>query len=113
MATLAQAREAVAVLAERLEELEETKRRKVPDRTLALVLPDLPRTFHGRLRAGSMVDITDDERDGSDAEVGLEMSSDDLLALVSGELGFPTGWFTRRIKVRAGVRDLLELPRWF
>lgn len=113
MATLEQAREAVAVLAERMGELEEPKRAKVPDRTVSLVLPDLPRTFHGRLRSGSLVEVSDDERDGSDADVGLEMSSDDLLAVVSGELAFPTGWLTRRIKVRAGVRDLLELPRWF
>ena len=113
MASLEQSREAVAVLAGRLVELEDQKRRKIPDRTLSLVLPDLPRTFHARLEAGALVGVRDDEGDGSDADLGLEMSSDHLLDLVSGELSFPLAWATRKIKVRAGVRDLLELPRWF
>ena len=113
MATLEQSREAVAALVELLMELEEQKRRKIPDRSLSLVLPDLPRTFHARLESGALVGVSDDDADGSDADVGLEMSSDHLLELLSGELSFPLAWATRKLKVRASVRDLLELPRWF
>jgi putative sterol carrier protein len=113
MASLEQSREAVASLVGLLMELEEQKRRKIPDRSLSLVLPDLPRTFHARLESGALVDVSDEDEDVSDSDVALEMSSDHLLALVNGELSFPIAWATRKIKVRASVRDLLELPRWF
>jgi putative sterol carrier protein len=41
------------------------------------------------------------------------MTSDDLLALVAGQLKVPAAWATGRIKVEAGVRDLLTLRKIF
>jgi hypothetical protein len=37
------------------------------------------------------------------------MTSDDLVALVSGRLSFAPAWATGRVKLEAGLRDLLRL----
>jgi hypothetical protein len=37
------------------------------------------------------------------------MSSDDLLALTSGELSFAPAWASGRVKMEAGLRDMFKL----
>jgi putative sterol carrier protein len=37
------------------------------------------------------------------------MTSDDLLALVDGRLKMASAWATGRVKIDAGIRDLLKL----
>jgi hypothetical protein len=41
------------------------------------------------------------------------MSSDDLLALVDGRLKMSSAWATGRVKIDAGVRDLVKLRSVF
>jgi putative sterol carrier protein len=58
-----------------------------------------------------LVDIAESEADA--AQIRLEMSSDDLLALVDGRLNLATAWATGRVRVHAGVRDLIRLRSLF
>lgn len=39
------------------------------------------------------------------------MAGDDLIALVNGELHFARAWAAGRVKLEAGVRDLLRLRK--
>lgn len=77
------------------------------DRTLSCRATDLDVTWTGRLREGSLHDVTTDER--PKAQIRLAMSSDDLVALTAGRIGFASAWATGRLKVEASVLDLLKL----
>ena len=55
----------------------------------------------------------DESGPAGDAQIRLTMTSDDLLALVDGSLHLASAWATGRIKVEAGVRDLLKLRSIF
>ena len=39
------------------------------------------------------------------------MKSDDLIALTDGKLNFAAAWATGRVKLEAGLRDLLRLRK--
>jgi hypothetical protein len=39
------------------------------------------------------------------------MTSDDLLALTDGQLSFGPAWATGRVKLEAGLRDMLRLRK--
>ncbi|MGX2998020.1 sterol-binding protein [Streptomyces sp. JNUCC 64] len=80
------------------------------DRSLTCHITDLDVTFTGRLRDGriEVLDTTPGpppER----ARIRLAMTGDDLVALVDGRLDFARSWASGRIKLEAGVRDLLKL----
>ncbi|MFI6447744.1 SCP2 sterol-binding domain-containing protein [Kitasatospora sp. NPDC050543] len=80
------------------------------DRSLTCWITDLDVTFTGRLRDGSIQDVT--EAPGppdAKAEIRLAMSSDDLVAMVGGRLNFASAWAAGRVKLEAGFRDLLRL----
>ncbi|MBN9618432.1 MAG: sterol-binding protein, partial [Actinobacteria bacterium] len=80
------------------------------DRSLSCTLPDLGIAFGGRLAAGQLVEIACAEsRAAVSAQIRLTMSSNDLLALVDGGLKFGAAWASGRVRIDAGVRDLLRL----
>jgi predicted lipid carrier protein YhbT len=108
MATAAQCRKALENLASRLRDVDEADRRRHAfDRTLSCHVPDLGVTFSGELKDGHIVGITTDE--APKAQIRLTAASDDLVALTEGELSFGQAWLAGRVKVEAGVRDLLKL----
>jgi hypothetical protein len=41
------------------------------------------------------------------------MTSDDLIALTDGRLKLAAAWATGRLRINAGVRDLLKLRSFF
>ena len=45
------------------------------------------------------------------ADIRLTMTSDDLLALTDGQLNFGSAWASGRVKLEAGLRDLLRLRK--
>ena len=77
------------------------------DRTLSCRIPDLAVTFVGRLQDGRLHGIT--TVSAPRAQIRLTADSDDLVALMAGELSFGQAWLGGKIKVDAGVRDLLKL----
>ena len=108
MATIDQCRAALERLADRLAGVdEEARRRHTFDRTLSCHVPDLDVTFPGRLEDGELRDITLDE--APRAQIRLTATSDDLVALTDGHLDFGRAWLGGRVKIEAGVRDLLKL----
>ena len=77
------------------------------DRTLSCWVSDLKVCFTARLGPAGLTDIT---RGGQhEGQIRLKVSSDDLVALTKGELGFPAAWATGRVKVDASIGDLLRL----
>jgi putative sterol carrier protein len=110
MATVDECRAALQKLAERLAANAEQAREKLDfDRSLACRITDLQIAFHGRLKSGQIADLTDG--DDPRAKIKLTSSSDDLVALVNGQLNVMQAWTSGRIKIDAGVLDLLKLRK--
>ncbi|MFF4540256.1 SCP2 sterol-binding domain-containing protein [Streptomyces aureus] len=80
------------------------------DRSLSCRITDLDITFVGRLKDGR-IEVLDTlqgpppER----AQIRLTMKGDDLVSMVNGELNFAKAWGSGRVKLEAGLRDLLRL----
>ena len=109
MATVEQCREALTRIAARLGADPQAAARVDLDRSLACHLRDLDTSFHGRLEGGRIVDLADG--DDPRAQIRLSVGSDDLLALVAGELNFASAWASGRVSVKASFTDLLKLRK--
>ena len=83
------------------------------DRSLSCRLTDLDQVVVGRLSSGAVHDmqVVPDGSDVVRADIRLTMSSDDLVALTAGELSFGPAWATGRVKLEAGLRDMLRLRK--
>jgi hypothetical protein len=81
------------------------------DRSVSCRLTDLGQVVAGRLTRGAVHDMASvpDGPSVPKADIRLTMSSDDLLALTSGELSFAPAWASGRVKLEAGLRDMLLL----
>jgi hypothetical protein len=81
------------------------------DRSVSCRLTDLGQVVSGRLALGAVHDMTalPDGPAVPKADIRLTMSSDDLLALTSGRLSFTPAWASGRVKLEAGLRDMLRL----
>jgi hypothetical protein len=110
MATIEQCRQALDTLAERMAaHAAETAGKVSLDRPLVCRLRDLGTAFHGRLHDGTITDIK--PGDDPKARIALELDSDDLVALVAGDLDFARSWATGRLSVKANVLDLVKLRK--
>jgi putative sterol carrier protein len=108
VATVEECRAALARLTANLARNAEEVRDKVNlDRTMACRVTDLGVAFHGRLAGGELVDVV--EGDDPDAKITLSAASDDLVAMVDGELDFVKALATRRVSVSANPFDLFKL----
>ena len=83
------------------------------DRSLSCRLTDLDQVVLGRLSAGAVRDLhpVPDAPTVPKADIRLTMASDDLVALTDGRLAFGPAWATGRVKLEAGLRDLLRLRK--
>ncbi|SOC49316.1 Alkyl sulfatase C-terminal [Blastococcus aggregatus] len=83
------------------------------DRSLSCRLTDLDQVVMGRLASGAVRDVhvVPHGPDLAKADIRLTMTSDDLVALTAGELSFGPAWATGRVKLEAGLRDLLRLRK--
>jgi len=112
MATVAECEKAMHDLAARLAGADADHRRKADlDRTLSCTLRDLKVTFVGHLHDGQLDDIRQVE--SAAAQVRLTLSSDDLLKLVAGDLDVGQAMVSGRLRIDAGVLDLLKLRSIF
>ncbi|KOX07704.1 sterol-binding protein [Micromonospora sp. NRRL B-16802] len=97
-------------LAARLDRNAETVRDKVDlERTLACRITDLDTAFHGRISGGRLVELADG--DDPKAKIALSTSSDDLLALVRGDLDVTKAVTSRRVSIKANPFDLMKLRK--
>ncbi|MBH5334175.1 sterol-binding protein [Streptomyces pactum] len=113
MATIEECRTALDRLAENLARADGDLRSAASaDRSLSCRITDLDTTFTGRLRGGRLVDVVPAPGPPAErAHIRLAMTGDDLVALVAGELNFARAWASGRVRLEAGVRDLLRLRK--
>jgi putative sterol carrier protein len=111
VATVEQCEQALHALAGRLASNDPSHRRVRLDRSLSCSLTDLGIVFCGRIKDGELIEIA--PASSTEAQIRLAMRSDDLVALVAGELKIASAWASGRIKVDAGVRDLIKLRSIF
>jgi alkyl sulfatase BDS1-like metallo-beta-lactamase superfamily hydrolase len=107
VATIEECREALKEFAGKLGGMDESNKKLV--RTVSLKVPDLDATFHGTLREGVLEDVTTESRER--AQIRLTIKSDDLIALVAGDLNFASAWARGRVKLEASISDLLRLRK--
>lgn len=83
------------------------------DRSLSCRLTDLDEVVLGRLGSGVVRDlhVLPHGPEVPKADIRLAMSSDDLLAMTDGRLSFGPAWATGRVKLEAGLRDMLRLRK--
>jgi hypothetical protein len=83
------------------------------DRSLSCRLTDLDEVVLGRLGSGAVRDLHVQPHgpDVPRADIRLTMTSEDLIALTDGRLSFGPAWATGRVKLEAGLRDLLRLRK--
>ena len=83
------------------------------DRSLSCRLTDLDEVVVGRLSAGAVRDlhVLPHGPEVPKADIRLTMKSDDLIALTDGKRHFGTAWATGKVKLEAGLRDLLRLRK--
>ncbi|MDZ7576715.1 MAG: hypothetical protein U0904_00840 [Candidatus Nanopelagicales bacterium] len=109
MATEDECRVAIESLIKRLDDVDpDVRRGHMPDRTIGCTLLDLDLTFLGRLEDGHLVDLHT-VSNGREPQIRLLCTSDDLVAMVDGNLKFAHAWATGRIHLDASLRDLLRL----
>src|SRR5689334_21188076 len=104
MATVEECRAALQALAAKMAANNATTKSRVDlDRTLACTVTDLGVAFHGRLKDGQIVGLTDG--DDPAAKLRLKCASDDLVALVDGRLNLASAWTSGRVKIDASMFD--------
>src|SRR5687767_9932782 len=83
------------------------------DRSLSCRLTDLDEVVVGRLAQGAVRDlhVLPHGPEVPKADIRFTMNSDDLIALTDGRLSFAPAWATGRVKLEAGLRDLLRLRK--
>jgi hypothetical protein len=111
MATIEECRAALDRLSENMATAEGGMRSAAAmDRSLSCRITDLDITFVGRLAGGRITDVTTVQGVPSDkAQIRLTMTGDDLVAMVGGELNFAKAWASGRVKLQAGLRDVIRL----
>jgi len=83
------------------------KRERVPQRTVGCTILDLDLTYVGKVVDGYIVDVRPSRTHSADMR--LICNSDDLMAMVEGDLKFSQAWSTGRVRIDASMRDLLRL----
>lgn len=80
-------------------------------RSVACRITDLATTYLGELRDGELHEMLPAEDPSARGDITITTSSDDLVALVGGSLGFASAWGSGRVKVDASFMDLLRLRK--
>ncbi|MEU0027735.1 SCP2 sterol-binding domain-containing protein [Streptomyces sp. NPDC006335] len=113
MATIEECRAALEKLSDNMQQAEgDVATAASMDRSVSCRITDLDVTFVGRMTGGRIV--VRDTIQGpptEKAQIRLTMAGDDLVALVNGELNFAKAWGSGRVKLEAGLRDLLQLRK--
>ncbi|MET8831211.1 sterol-binding protein [Streptomyces sp. NPDC004610] len=113
MATIEECRDALDRLSAKMRGAEGDLRAATAlDRSVSCHLTDLEVTFVGRMADGGIQvhdTLTGPPREK--AQIRLSLTGDDLIALVDGDLNFAHAWGSGRVRLTAGLRDLLHLRK--
>lgn len=111
MANEEDCRAALGRVAARLEEVDADRfAEHAVERTISCVIPDLGLAYRTRLHADGL-DPFEPDGDPQAAQVRLTVDSDDLVALAHDELNPAKAWAAGRLKIEAGILDLLRLRK--
>ena len=111
MATVEECEAAIEHVVGLLHGADDSVRQHADDRSVSCLVPDLDTVFSARLHEGSIVDLTTDVR--PKAQIRVTVASDDLVALVNGDMPFPQAFAHGRIRIDASLRDLFRLRTLF
>ncbi|MFI9821832.1 sterol-binding protein [Streptomyces sp. NPDC052013] len=113
MATIEECRAALDKLSDTMQRAEgDVRDAAAMDRSVSCHITDLDVTFAGRLTGGRIeVRETLPGPPREKAQIRLAMTGDDLVSLVDGELHFARAWGSGRVRLEAGLRDLLRLRK--
>lgn len=113
MADEQEVRAAVADLVARMDDVDHETRRKIPDRSISAVITDLDLAWTGHFASGHLRDVHEiPVEQARSAAFRLRLSSDTLIDVTEDRLGFAAGWTHGRIRVDAGIRDILALRKF-
>lgn len=108
MATIEEVDGAVTTLLARLGDVDGSARSLLPtDRLVEARCPDLGYVRYARWQDGTLV-LLDDEPDRR-PDIRISVRSDDLIAMVDGDLPFGRAYASNRIRLDASMTDLLRL----
>jgi hypothetical protein len=116
VATKEECAAALDQLAEKMGGIDSQERSKnLLERSVSCEIPDLKVTFHGDLKDARLNNVRAyaAPEPVPNAQIRLVIPSDDLIALVNGQLSFIPAWTSGRIKVNASFGDLLKLRKIF
>jgi hypothetical protein len=113
MASVEECRAALAKLVDHFDEIgEEDRAKHVVERTVSCRISDLDLIFYGRLHPEGLDPFREEPpSNGRSADVKLTIVSDDLIALVDGELDLARALLGGRVRIDASFGDLLRLRR--
>jgi len=110
VATVEECQAALEQLSARLAGVDpQTRRKHTLERTVSCQVTDLGVIWRARLGDEGLAKLVQVHDGSVEAQVRLRVSSDDLVALTSGELGFGGALASGRVRVDASVLDLLRL----
>jgi hypothetical protein len=113
VASAGEVRAAITGFLTDLDDLDDATRARIPDRSVSVLVHDLGTVFHSRFQSGRLEPVAEvDAGEDPATDLRLVMSSDELLALIAGELSFPAAWATGKIRVHARLAVLLDLRRF-
>ena len=94
-----------------LEQPRQERDRRIDERSVAVVVPDLDTTFRLRLTPEGLADLTHHPggTELSPAQVTVTVGGDDLVAIAEDRLSAKLALATRRVKVNASLSDLLRM----
>jgi hypothetical protein len=99
---------ALAQLLGRFTAVDDEVRSLLPSRrTIEARCPDIDYVRHAELREGRLLLL--DEAPDRRADIRISVRSDDLLAMVDGELPFGRAYTSNRLRLDASMTDLLRL----
>lgn len=109
MPDASEVQQVVEALVGRLDHVPASQRALLPGRrTIEARCPDLDLSWHA-VWDGSRLGPLEEGPGARRADVVIEVSSADLLALHRGELTPARAWSQQRVRVRASMRDMLRL----
>ena len=114
MATKRQVETKLREMASRLEGAGDDVRanlaRALPDpRTIRIDITDLDLSYWTKLEDGQMGKLREGEPERAD--IKMRAKSDDIVAMVNGELGLMKSYLSGKVRIEASLHDLLALRK--
>jgi hypothetical protein len=108
MATVEEVDAVIGDLLGRLGQVDDSTRALLPaNRLIEARCPDLDYVRHAEWRSGNLILL--DDPPGGRPDIRISVRSDDLLAIVSGELPFSRAYTSNKVRLDASMTDLLRL----